>query len=267
MTYEQPRGSFDMGRIMQRTFSVLGENLGQFAALAFICVAVPQGVIAALSLFLAQAAGQGGATEGVYLITAALGLVGGIASMVGAYLLEAGVLYAAVSGMNGRKVTLGQMVSTGFGFILPLFGLGILMGLALVLGFALLLVPGIIMAVAWIAAAPAIVIERKGITESFGRSADLTRNHRWAIFALCLIYSVVYMAITFVVMALTGGLTAAVGATSDLASLGAVTNILISPLVSAALTLIGITGVAAIYFELRSSKEGVGARELAAVFE
>ena len=63
-----------------------------------------------------------------------------------------------------------------------------------------------------------------------------------------------------------GGLAAASGAV-EFTSSGALLNILVSPLLSAVLSLIGTTGVASIYFELRSIKEGVGARDLAAVFD
>jgi hypothetical protein len=267
-SYDSPRAGFDMGRVMQRTFEVLGQNLAPFVGLALICIALPQALVAAGSLFAAQNAAESG-LGGAYGQVIALGLVGWIVAMVGTYMLQAGVLYAAVSQMNGRTVEFGQMASTGFSFVLPLFGLGILMGLALIVGFVLLIVPGILMSVAWIVAAPAIVIERKSVTESFGRSADLTRDNRWAIFALCLIYGVAYVAISWVVTLLTGGLTGASGVTgvANPLSLAGLTNIVVTPLLTSVVSLIGTTGVAAIYFELRSIKEGVGARELAAVFD
>lgn len=262
MTYDQPRGSFDMGRVIQRTFDVLGRNIGPFAGLALLTTFLPQAALGAAGIFVLQTQSDNVLTAG-----ALLGVVSWVVSMVGAYVLEAGILYASVNDMNGRKVEFGKAVSTGFSFVLPLFGLGILMGLALVLGFILLIVPGILMSIAWIAAAPAVVVEKVGVTESFGRSATLTRDNRWPIFGLCMVYMIVYFAITWGATLMLGGLAAAAGGVTDFTSSGALLNILVTPLLSAVLSLVGTTGVAAIYFELRSIKEGVGAKDLAAVFD
>ncbi len=262
MTYDQPRGNFDMGRVIQRTFDVMGRNLGAFAGMALLTTFLPQAALGAAGIFVLQSQG-----DNVLAAGAGLGVVSWVVTLVGAYVLEAAILYASVNDLNGRRVEFGKAISTGFSFVLPLFGLGILMGLALLLGFILLIVPGILMSIAWIVAAPAVVVEKVGVTASFGRSADLTRNHRWPILGLSVVYLIVYFALSWAATLMFGGLAAAAGGVTDFTSSGALLNILVSPLVSAVLSLIGTTGVASIYFELRSIKEGVGAKDLAAVFD
>ena len=261
MAYDQPRGSFDMGRVIQRTLDVIGRNIGPFAGMALLTTFLPQALLGAAAVFGVQ-----NQSENVLLLTGGLGIISWVVTLVGAYVLQAAILYASINELNGRKVEFGKAISTGFSFVLPLFGLGILMGLALMLGFILLIVPGILMSVAWIVAAPAVVVEKVGVTASFGRSADLTRNHRWPILGVCVVYIIVYFALTWGATLMFGGLAAAAAPTEFTAS-GVLLNILVTPLLAAISSLVGTTGVASIYFELRSIKEGVGAKDLAAVFD
>ena len=261
MAYDQPRGSFDMGRVIQRTLDVIGRNIWPFAGMALLTTFLPQALLGAAAVF-----GLQNQSENVLLLTGGLGIIGWVVTLVGAYVLQAAILYASINELNGRRVEFGKAISTGFSFALPLFGLGILMGLALVLGFLLLIVPGILMSIAWIVAAPAVVVEKVGVTASFGRSADLTRNHRWPILGVCVVYMIVYFALTWGATLMFGGLAAATAPTEFTAS-GALLNMLVTPLLAAISSLVGTTGVAAIYFELRAIKEGVGAKDLAAVFD
>ena len=46
------------------------------------------------------------------------------------------------------------------------------------------------MATAWIMAVPAQVVEQPGVFGAIGRSADLTRGHRWPIFGLMIIFAI-----------------------------------------------------------------------------
>jgi hypothetical protein len=122
------------------------------------------------------------------------------------------------------------------------------------------------MALAWIVAVPAEVVERTGIFAAFGRSADLTRNHRGAIFGLAIAYWLVIWIIAMVagvtVMALTfrGGNAGAFGGERvGLAIFMTAYQVVLGAL--------GATGVASVYYELRSIKEGIGPEALASVFE
>ena len=94
------------------------------------------------------------------------------------------------------------------------------------------------------------------------RSMALTQNHRWAILGLVVLYVIAYMIVMAVVGALIGGSMASfsAGAQPPLAML------IILTLVGVVASVIGTVGAAAVYFELRQIKEGVGVTELAQVF-
>jgi MFS family permease len=235
---------FDMGRVIQRTFGTVGRNWVTFAILALPLSALPQ------ALLQMQMAGARG------LEAPALGFGFGVAliALVGGFILQAGLTYGSVADLNGRKASLGECLSVGLRNILPLLGLSILMGLALAAGFILLIVPGVLMALAWSVAVPSLVVERTGVFGAFRRSGDLTRNHRGAIFLLALAFWCLSLVI--------GAVAAAVFAIA-----GPAVSVVVLGLVRGAETLIGAAGVASIYYELRSIKEGVGPEALAAVFD
>lgn len=67
--------------------------------------------------------------------------------------------------------------------ILPLILFGILFGIGAGIGFLLLIVPGLILITFWSVGAPAIVVERAGAIEAFGRSWRLVRGDAWSVFA------------------------------------------------------------------------------------
>jgi hypothetical protein len=178
-------------------------------------------------------------------------------------ILQAGVIHGTVDDLNGEKADFKDCLVTGARFLLPVIGISILTGLAVAVGLVLLIVPGVLMMLAWCVNIPVVVVERKGVFEAFGRSAELTRGHRGAIFLLLVIYAVIAWIVSAVGLALTGGL--------DLAALSAGgfkpaqwALLTVFQLVEA---LVGAAGVASIYYELRSIKDGVGPSTLAAVFD
>jgi hypothetical protein len=260
-TMEATGGAFELGRVMQRTFKVIGDNLSLFAISGLALIALP--VFAASVVRL------------LYPETWVIGLasvVGGILEFVGSLLMQGVVVHSAVSGLNGRSIGLGEALGVGARNALPLLWLGILQGLAFVLGLILLIVPGLMLMTAWFVAAPVLVMEKRSVEASFGRSGDLTRGHRWSIFGLLVIYFVLAMIINVAVL----GLAAAVRVTTaqsgfvtatQAPSLMALATVLISALTSAVQGVISAAGAAAIYYELRTGKEGAAPDQLAAVFD
>jgi hypothetical protein len=129
-------------------------------------------------------------------------------------------------------------------------------------GFVLFIVPGIMMAVAWVVSTPALVVERTGVFGAFSRSADLTRGRRWQIFGLLFLY---FIAISVVQQVLLGVVGAAfVAATPQIRLLD---QLPVSAVVGVVVSVVSAAGVAAIYYELRSTREGAGPEALAAVFD
>ena len=247
---------FEIGRIPQGVFGVLGRNLVTFLILSVVLLGVP-GLISQL---LTASINSNPALAGVKLIaTAAISIVG----VVFSFILQAALVGGTISDLNGRKLTAGEMLAGKAPLILPLFGLGILQGFATGLGFVFLLVPGLIMMTVWIVTVPALVIEKTGVFGSFSRSAELTRGHRWSVFAILLVYFIAVGIISSVNLVLMGGTTAAIAASHVgfnpiVVGFNVVFNVLIG--------MVSATGVAVIYYELRRSREGVAPQALVDTF-
>jgi hypothetical protein len=247
---------FSFGRVFGNTFSVIGRNFGIFLAAA---------VIGALPLPLFQFL-----VPGSFVVVPAAGgaphlawaqLAGSVfLSIVCTYFVQAMLVYGTIVDLNGGKMSLVEALKIGARSVLPLIAIAVLSGLGAILGFILLIVPGLMLITAWIVVVPVYVTENVGLLGVFGRSAALTRGHRWSIFGLLLIL---------------GLATLAIGVLLGLAFGGFGTNpTMFSPSQIAAQTVERIVGlmlgaalVASIYYELRTAKEGAAPAQLAAVFD
>jgi len=127
-------------------------------------------------------------------------------------------------------------------------------------------VPGVILAICWLVSAPVLVVEKVGVFRAMERSLALTRNHRWALFGLILLYAVLVWIIAVILFLTTAGAAGSFSPTAVAASPNMAIG-LVAAVIQAFEALISTVGVAAIYFELRRIKEGVGVSELASVFD
>jgi hypothetical protein len=247
------RGAFDLGRVIQRTFTSISQNAAVFFGAAVMLVGIPS----ALAAF-----GQGDlmttASGSSFLFVA----FGTVLYLVGLYILQGVVVKAAVNGFHDKSTSFGDAFNVGIQMFLPLLGLGIVAGLGMVLGYALLIVPGVILTVLWSVAAPAVVVEKRGIMESLQRSRDLTRGYRWPVFGLL----VIYLILSWIVGGAIGGLNLALGGSFD-ASPNLGLNLITTPIMNIVSGVVASAGVAALYYELRTAKEGAGPEDLASVFD
>jgi len=243
---------FEIGRVLGNTFGLIGRNLIPFLLLAIL--------FAGLRGWLLNTDAP--------LVSSWAPFAASILSLVFAMVLQGALTRAAVDDLSGKGVSFSGALGQGVAHILPLIGLGILAGIAFVIGLALIIVPGLFLIVRWAVAGPAIVVEDLGPTGAMGRSADLSRGHRWAIFGLLVLYAIVAYGGIFGLAFLNNALgwpnatDASFGnfTTLQLAATG------IDAALQAVLSLISTVGTAAIYFELRRVKEGVDIEALAATF-
>jgi hypothetical protein len=81
-----------------------------------------------------------------------------------------------------RDHSIGELMRSVAPVVGSLLGAGILAGIGVAAGFFLLVVPGLILLTIWAVIAPVIVIERRGVFDSFGRSRQLVRDNGWPVF-------------------------------------------------------------------------------------
>lgn len=254
-------GQFDFGRVISRTFNAIKQN----AAICFGASALLVGVPSMLTAF-GGASFMTGAAE-----SSSPSVVGGVVAylfgivlyLIGAFMLQGMVVKAAVGGFNGKRVTFGEAFGVGVQYFLPLLGLAIVAGIATGFAYILLIVPGVLLSIIWSVSAAALVMEKRGVFESLQRSRDLTRGYRWQVFGLL----VIYVILSWIVGGAIAGLGVATGGSFTNGSPNLAFNLITQPLVNILSSVVASAGVASLYYELRTAKEGTGVDNLAAIFD
>jgi hypothetical protein len=289
---------FEIGRTLNRTFSAIGGNFAVFFLLALSLAAVPIVLIGFGYGYLFQYLAIWAPSPVLFtLMPFALMAV----QMIPAFVLMGALTQGSIVYYKGGRAQIGESFGTGIRFLLPLIGLGILTAIGLLLWFMLVVVPGLLIVgmisagfvataggnftfgallggvlaiiafvpvalalIRWSVSAPSLVIENPGVMGAFRRSGDLTRGNRWKIFFIGLIYVVIsfliQLGLTFVSSSLLVGTLGSV----DVAVWGLYG---VQVLYSTINAMILASGQAALYYELRVSKEGATSDELAKVFE
>jgi Membrane domain of glycerophosphoryl diester phosphodiesterase len=245
---------FDFGRVVSRTFGLIGRNFVPFSILSLIFVGAPTVIVLVIQPSLA------GRDPGAMSLVAVLAsLVSAVAGLV----LQGALTRASVDDLSGKGAAIGPALSTGLAVVLPMIGLGIIVGLGVLAGMMLLIIPGIYLALRWAVAAPVLVVEKLGVFASIGRSAVLTENHRWAILGLVVLYVVLIFVLYAIVGLLIPGSGALYGFSLETPS---IIVLVVAVAIQVLTSMVATVGGAAIYFELRQIKDGVGVTDLAQVF-
>jgi hypothetical protein len=140
------------------------------------------------------------------IIAALLGLAGAIGGLLAfivvlfaAFLLQATLIKAVQDIRDGRAdLSLGETVSAALPYIGAVAGASILAGIAITVGLILLIVPGLWLITIWAVIIPAIVIERAGAIDSFGRSRQLVRGHGWHVFGTLVLLFIIQLVVDIV---------------------------------------------------------------------
>jgi hypothetical protein len=245
---------FQIGRVVSRTFGACGRNLVTFllVALLFMLPAMAVDFYVGTPNYIAAGTAKGWM----------FGVLAALPQFICPYLLAAALVKATITDLNGERPSLGSALSNGFALFLPVLVLTVMSLLGVMLGTLLLVVPGLMLMTGWSVVVPVRVTEHTGIMQTFGRSWDLTSGYRWKIFGLLVMYIIVIFLLSFVTR-LISGVSLAQAATA----MGGIPYISLMWLNSVIVGLLSAVGAAAIYYELRTVKEGVAPQQLAAAFD
>lgn len=243
----EPQGKIDISRVLNNTFGVITRHPVIYLGLSFLIIGIPNALLQTAQGSFTS--GQGGFNVSTSYSAQGLGL---IALMLLSILLQATLIVATLNDLGGKPLSLVDCFSKALKKLLPLIGLGIVMALGVGFGMMLLILPGIILYLMWVVATPVMMAEDRGIIDSLKRSAELTSGSKRMIFVLLLIF--------FVLTIVFGLFVAMVGSISAifLAIITLVSNTITGALQGA--------GVASIYVDLRTAKEGTDTSALAEIF-
>lgn len=164
-------GKVSVGETLRETFSVYRDKAGVLLPVAFW-------------LFLSVAILELLAGDSELLVF----LIGTVIGLTVTFLYEGMVVALVRDVREGRRE---HSVSDLMGSVLPVLGRLVGAGLLVVVGstsaLLLLVAPGLYLFAIWAVAAPVIVIERLGVTDSLGRSRQLVRGNGWPVLGVVLL--------------------------------------------------------------------------------
>ncbi|HEY5815742.1 MAG TPA: hypothetical protein VIS95_05320 [Solirubrobacterales bacterium] len=182
-----PAKRISVGDVISETFSIYGQNLGALlgsAIVVFIVIGLLAGILEA--------------SGGLILI-----LLAAAVRMAGHALYTGFVVKLVQDTRDGRRDEgVGDLFAAAWPMILPLIGFGILFGIGVAIGFLLLVVPGLILITFWSVGAPAIVVEKIGPIDAFGRSWRLVRGDAWSVFGVLLVVLLIVIGIGILLAAI-----------------------------------------------------------------
>jgi hypothetical protein len=224
-----PRKRLEPGRVIAETFSVYRDNFGPLLGSALVVFAI----VELVTLLLAEAGGIGA------------GLAAFLLTLAGSAFYTGVVVKLVQDVRDGRRdSTVGDLFAAAAPAIASLIAYSVLYALGVAVGFVLLVVPGLILLTIWSLGPPAIVVERIGPIEAFGRSRRLVEGVGWSVFLV--------LFVTFVIVFAASLALAAIG----FAIADGVATIYVTGVVASALTApIASLAVAIVYFELGGGRE------------
>lgn len=225
---QPPAKRIVVGDVVSETFSIYREN-----AAALLVSAAAVFIVVGLASALLESAG------GLILV-----LLAAAVRLAGHALYTGFVVKLVQDVRDGRRdETVGDLFNAAAPAIVPLIGFGVLFAIGVTIGFLLLIVPGLILLTLWSVGAPAIVVERIGPVDAFGRSWQLVRGDAWSVFATLLVVLLIVIAVGVVL----GILASPIGdgeAATYVAAI--VSSVLTAPIFSLAITVM--------YYELRQDE-------------
>lgn len=239
---------FSIANVFSNTFGVIARNAALFLGLSLIIVGVPQLLIGLLVSPTSTDPASLLANPAAILTS----IIGTIVFVFLSIVLQASLIVASANDLADKPVNFGECVNRAVARLFPLIGLGIVVAIGVGIGFLFLFVPGVIFYLMWMVAVPVLMVENLGVFESLSRSSALTAGSRWKLLGLIIVFF-----IFSTIIAIPIGVISMISPSLSVVS-GALLNT-----VSAA---VGAAGIAAVYIELRASKEGTSTDQLASVF-
>ena len=247
---------FQFGRVVSATFGALRQNLATYLILALVFSALPS---IAVDLLFAKIPAPANPWSAFQLNNIKTGL-----ENVFSYPLIAAVILGVSAYARGETLTLEEAWTRGLRAWWSLFALDFVKNLRVGIGLVLLIVPGMIWAAMWAVALPIKMLENRPLGACLTRSEVLTKGRRWPIVGLIAVF-LVGTILTGLVLGLVAGILIGVLKATGLPFTGVI-ELIASAAITMVIDLVGAAGIACLYFELKTTREGLEPTAVAAVF-
>jgi len=193
-----------LGEVVSKTFDLFRRDFVEY----FVIFAIAE-VVIGLATLLANSVVQlptipTNSTDlswvpGYFAAFVELYLIIEVATLVVVPIAEGAAIKMAAEAIEGKPVALGASVRFALSKLVWLWVLSLVVGIIVVLGFVALIVPGIILAIMFCLALPALLLENTGVFGSLSRSRELV-GHRWGkTFATFLVLGLIVLVISVIV--------------------------------------------------------------------
>ena len=126
-------------------------------------------------------------------------LLGFVASIAGIFWLQGALVLAVDDVRDGRAdLSLTQTLDRVTPHLGTLVAVGLLAGIGSAIGLVLLIVPGLYLMTIWLLIVPAIMLEDRGVGDSFGRSHELVRGYGWSVFGVIVLTVLIFIGVGIV---------------------------------------------------------------------
>jgi hypothetical protein len=237
-----------LGELLDRTFYLYRNNFGLFVGIS----AVPQLFVLALRL-----GGAAISAQQWVAFTLSLLLIG-FANYVAIQISHAATVIAVSNLHLDHPVSIRSAYASAKGSIVRVFGIALAVGVAAGIGLILFIIPGVYLFLMWGLAIPVTILEDAGLSLSTARSRELTRGSRGRILVIYVLLGLLAFIVSLMIQWPMGFIAQLIAHRAPGTSLpvlqvmqaagGFVSNSLVGPLVTIALTLV--------YYDLRVRKEG-----------
>jgi hypothetical protein len=133
------------------------------------------------------------------LTKAGILFLGTLLLMLALFLVQAALVKSAQDLRDGRAdLSIGGTLAAATSVLGPVILVGLLAGFAISIGLDLFIVPGLWLITIWAVIIPVVVIERRGVFASFGRSRELVRGRGWHVFGTFVVAVILLVAVNLV---------------------------------------------------------------------
>jgi len=266
INYQGVKPSFDMGRVMNRSFAGVFKNIKPIMLIILVSLGVSS-IISAPVYFLDSTDPTALLQSPIYWVLTAISSVFGFLFFMFICIFTD---HFAFAHFTNRPADFRYVTFRSLKLTIPVLFIVFLYFVASYIGMIFLVVPGVIISVGWSIIGPAYLHEDTSLFGSFGRSWQLTRGYKWWVWLATIVMGII-MTIVFGIAVVLLSLTAYSGVTNtDISSAFTIGAFFIGLLMSLFMYLalaLYASFITALYTELRELKEGPLSEEMSAVFD